>query len=193
MQIRHTDHLPRPFSNLLDSSPWMKPTISGNWTREEKKVTIHHAIGGRFTVVTRTWAPTSCRIISWITTSASVLKSWTNFLFLSSPVFSWTRSWKRGASCLHTRATLAAFSATCSSNLSRSAMPEEENGASLVNTEMETVSVREEEERWGHHTFTCWAKYTLEMKTGHFWKKTSMWVWDMTPKLNLKATHSSVQ
>lgn len=74
-----------------------------------------------------TSAPTSCRIISWITTSASVLKSWTNFLFLSSPVFSCTSSWKRGASCLQTLATLAAFSATRSSSRSRSAMPEREN------------------------------------------------------------------
>lgn len=74
-----------------------------------------------------TSAPTSCRIISWITTSASVLKSWTNFLFLSSPVFSCTSSWKRGASCLQTLATFAAFSATRSSSRSRSAMPEWEN------------------------------------------------------------------
>lgn len=133
---------------------------------------MHQTIRCRLTAATLTWAPTSCRIISWITTSASVLKSWTNFLFLSSPVFSWTRSWKRGASCLHTRATLAAFSATCSSNRSRSAMPEEKSGSSLVNTEMETVSVTEEEDRRGRHTFTCWAKYILKMKTGHFWKKT---------------------
>lgn len=73
---------------------------------------------------TLTCAQTSCRIISCITTSASVLKSWTNFLFLSAPVFSCTSNSNNGASCLHTRATLAAFSATLRIRRSKFAIAE---------------------------------------------------------------------
>lgn len=107
-----------------------------------------------------TLAPTSCRIISWITTSASVLKSWTNFLFLSSPVFSCTRSWKRGASCLQTRATFAAFSATRSSSRSKSAMPDEKSGEFSQQGDGNRVCVWEKERGEVGHTFPFWANYS---------------------------------
>lgn len=120
-----------------------------NHFRELKKIKIERTwinlsltVNSCVTLIARTWAPTSCRITSWITTSASVLKSWTNFLFLSSPVFSCTRSWKRGASCLQTRATFAAFSATRSSSLSRSAMPEQRRGSRVSLRQVETLCVR---------------------------------------------------
>ena len=59
---------------------------------------------------------------SWMRTSASVLKSCRNLLFLSGPVFSATSSWKRGSSCRHSRAMCAAFSETPTSACSSPAM-----------------------------------------------------------------------
>lgn len=85
---------------------------------------VKSVLNNTLNVFWSTCAQTSCRIISCITTSASVLKSWTNFLFLSAPVFSCTSNSNNGASCLHTRATLAAFSATLRSRRNKFAIAE---------------------------------------------------------------------
>lgn len=55
-------------------------------------------------------APKSCRTISWMSTSASVLKSRTNRELADSPTFSCTSSSKRCSFWRTTRAIFAAFS-----------------------------------------------------------------------------------
>lgn len=94
---------------------------------------VKSVLNNTLNVFWSTCAQTSCRIISCITTSASVLKSWTNFLFLSAPVFSCTSNSNNGASCLHTRATLAAFSATLRSRRNKFAIAENKREKKVQN------------------------------------------------------------
>lgn len=66
--------------------------------------------------------PTSCLMTSWISTSAKVLKSCRNFLFLSAPLFSSMSKLKSASSWRHSWAMLAAFSEAASRLFRRAAI-----------------------------------------------------------------------